>query len=77
LLNKVGAEYIEMSLLTFLNRVVNTSGNLSKWYMKLINDYKYSKYNLIEPALEKYMSTKVYNSELRIFNLILDLNRRT
>lgn len=76
LLHKTGAEYLEMSLLTFLNRVVNPGSRLSKWYMKTINDYKMSKYNLIEPALYKYMQSPIYNSELRIFNLVLDLNKK-
>lgn len=76
LLHKTGAEYIEMSLLTFLNRVVLPSGKLSKWYERLINEYRTSKSDLIEPALVKYMDSPIYNSELRIFNLILDLNKR-
>ena len=76
LLHKVGAEYIEMSLLTFLNRVVLPSGQLSKWYSKLIEEYRLSKYDLIEPALIKYMDSPIYNTELRTFNLILDLNRK-
>lgn len=76
LLHKTGAEYIEMSLLTFLNRVVLPSGKLSKWYQKTIDDYRMSKYKLIEPALYKYLNSPIYNSELRIFNLILDLNRK-
>ena len=44
LLHKTGAEYLEMSLLTFLNRVVNPGSRLSKWYLKTINDFKLSKY---------------------------------
>ena len=76
LLHKTGAEYLEMSLLTFLNRVVNPGSRLSKWYLKTINDFKLSKYQLIEPALYKYMQSPIYNSELRIFNLIMDLNRK-
>lgn len=77
LIDKVGAEYIEMSLLTFLTKVVHTPKNASKWYLKIINEYKHSKYELIEPAIEKYMNTKVYNTELRLFNFIMNLNRRT
>lgn len=76
LLHKTGAEYIEMSLLTFLNRVVLPSGKLSKWYQKTIDDYRLSKYRFIKPALDKYIESPIYNSELRIFNFILDLNRR-
>ena len=76
LLNKTGAEYIEMSLLTFLNRVLNPSTKLSKWYQKTINEFTSSKYPLIKPAIENYISSPIYNTELRIFNLILDLNRR-
>ena len=76
LLDKVGAEYIEMSLLTFLNRVVSPSGKLSKWYQQTIDNYKLSKYNLIKPAIENYMESPVYNSDLRMFNLIMDLNRK-
>lgn len=76
LLNKVGAEYIEMSLLTFLNRVVTPSNKLSKWYQKVIDEYKLSKKDLIKPALYNYIESPIYNTELRIFNLILDLNKR-
>lgn len=76
LLDKVGAEYIEMSLLTFLNRVVTPSNRLSKWYQKVIDEYKHSKYDLIKPALDNYIDSPVYNTELRVFNLILDLNKR-
>lgn len=76
LLDKVGAEYIEMSLLTFLNRVVLPSGKLSKWYQKTIDDFKLSKAQLIEPALTNYIESPIRNSELRIFNLVLDLNRK-
>lgn len=76
LLDKVGAEYIEMSLLTFLNRVVTPSNRLSKWYQKVIDEYKHSKYDLIKPALDNYVDSQIYNTELRVFNLILDLNKR-
>ena len=76
LLDKVGAEYIEMSLLTFLNRVVSPSGKLSKWYQQTIDNYKLSKYSLIKPAIENYMESPVYNTDLRMFNLIMDLNRK-
>ena len=76
LLDKVGAEYIEMSLLTFLNRVVLPSGNISKWYQKVIDDYKHSKYNSIKPALKNFMDSPIYSTELRTFNFIMDLNRR-
>ena len=65
-----------MSLLTFLNRVVLPSGHLSKWYQKIIDDYRISKYKFIEPAINDYIESPIYNSELRIFNLILNLNRR-
>ena len=75
LLNKTGAEYIEMSLLTFLNRVLNPSTKLSKWYQKVIDEFKTSKKELIKPAIENYVDSSIYNTELRIFNLILDLNR--
>lgn len=75
LLNKTGAEYIEMSLLTFLNRVLNPSTKLSKWYQKVIDEFKTSKKDLIKSAIENYVDSSIYNTELRIFNLILDLNR--
>lgn len=76
LLRKVGAEYIEMSLLTFLNRVVSPSAKLSKWYKQLIDAFRIAKKDLIEPSLYNYMKSPIYNSELRTFNLVLDLNRR-
>ena len=76
LLDKVGAEYIEMSLLTFLNKVVNTSGKISNWYKKIIEEYKRSKYKLIEPAIQNYCESSIYRTDLRLFNLILDLNRK-
>lgn len=76
LLNKVGAEYIEMSLLTFLNRVVIPTNNISWWYKKVIEEFKRAKYNSIKPAITNYMKSPIYNTELRVFNFILDLNRR-
>lgn len=76
LLNKVGAEYIEMSLLTFLNRVVIPTNNISWWYKKVIEEFKRAKYNSIKPAILNYMNSPIYNTELRVFNFILDLNRR-
>ena len=65
-----------MSMLTFLNRVVIDGANVSKWYRKVINNFKLSKGKSIEPAITNYASTEVYNSELRVLNLILDLNKR-
>lgn len=76
LLNKVGAEYIEMSLLTFLNRIVLSNDGVSKWYKQIIKDFKIAKLDLIEPAIENYCDSPVYNTELRLFNFIMDLNRR-
>jgi len=76
LLDKVGAEYIEMSLLTFLNRVTIPSNNISKWYKMMIEDFKRAKYDSIKPALYNFMESPIYNTELRVFNFILDLNRR-
>ena len=76
LLDKVGAEYIEMSLLTFLNRVIIPSNNISKWYKRVIEDFKRAKYDSIKPALFNFMESPIYNTELRVFNFILDLNRR-
>ena len=77
LLNKTGSEYIETSLLTFLNRVLNPSANLSKWYQKTIDEYTASKKDLIEKAINNYVDSSITNSDLKIMNLILDLNRRT
>lgn len=77
LLNKVGAEYIEMSLFTFLNRVVTSTGNVSKWYKRTIDEYKRSKSNLIEKAITNYCESPIYNSELRLYNLIIDLNKQS
>lgn len=76
LLDKVGAEYIEMSLLTFLNKVVNTSGKVSNWYKSIIEDYRKSKSQLIKPAVQNYCESSIYRTDLRLFNLILDLNRK-
>lgn len=77
LLNKVEAEYIEVSLFTFLHRVTISEGKLSKWYQQVINNYKQSKYELIEPAINKFIDSNISNNELKIFNLVLDLNRKT
>lgn len=76
LLDKTSAEYIETSLLTFLQKVVTPGAKTSKWYKQIIDEYRNSKKDLIEPALNTYIDTKVSNSELRIFNLILNLNKR-
>lgn len=76
LLNRTGAEYIETSLLTFLNRVVVPSGKLSNWYKKIIDEFRTSKYDLIKGAMTNYLDSPIDNVELKIFNLILDLNKR-
>ena len=76
LLNKTGPEYIEVSLLTFLNRVVNNNENVNKWYLKVIDSYRNSKMMLIEDAVNNYCDSSIYRTDLRLLNLILDLNRR-
>lgn len=77
LLHKTGAEYIRVSLFTFLNRVLTPSGKISKWYKKVIDNYKMSKQQLIKPAINNYIESPIENEELKILNLILDLNRKT
>ena len=76
MLDRISAEYMELSILTFLNRVTTQRGKISKWYQKVIDDYKLSKASLIKPAIERYMGSKIKNTELRVFNLILDLNKK-
>ena len=76
MLDRISSEYMELSILTFLNRVTTQKGKISKWYQKVIDDYKLNKASLIKPAIEKYMGSKIKNTELRVFNLILDLNKK-
>lgn len=76
LLDDVGVDYIESALFTFLNRVVNPSGRLSNWYKKVIDDYSRSKYTSIKPAVDNFINSNIDNQELKVFNLILDLNKR-
>ena len=76
MLDRISSEYMELSLLTFLNRVTTQRGKVSKWYQKVLDDYKRSKASLIKPALTRYMNSKIKNTELRVFNLILDLNKK-
>ncbi len=77
LLNKTGSDYIRVSLFTFLNRVLTPNGKLSKWYKQVIDNYKMSKIQLIKPAIYNYIDSPIKNEDLRILNLILDLNRKT
>lgn len=77
LLHKTGAEYIRVSLLTFLTKVLNPSSKISKWYKQVIDNYKKSKADLIEPAINNFIDSPIDNEELKILNFILDLNRKT
>lgn len=76
LLNEVGSEYLETCLLTFISKVVNPGGSASSWYKKRIKEFSAAKKQLIPIAMDNYLNSKVDNNELKIFNLIYDLNKK-
>lgn len=76
LLDHASAEYIETSLLTFLYKVQHPSSKLSRWYKQVIDEYSISKKVQIPDAIVKYLNSPIDNRELKVYNLILDLNQR-
>lgn len=80
LLDECSAEYLETCLFTFLNKVLkvksnSSTGKQSKWYTKVLLEYAQLKRNYIKPAVDNYINSKIENPELRIYNLIINLNK--
>ena len=76
LLNEVGSEYLETCLLSFISKLVNPGGNTSNWYNKRIKEFSASKKQLLHRAMENYINSPVENNELKVFNLIYDINKK-
>lgn len=76
LLKEVGPDYLETCLLTFISKVVNSGSKCSSWYQKRIKEFSAAKKQLIPIAMNNYLNSNVENNELKIFNLIYDLNKK-
>ena len=79
ILDERSSEYLETCLFTFLNKVMKLEGNKvkreSKWYAQMLIEYAQLKKNYIKPAIDNYLKTDVENPDLKIYNLIIDLNK--
>lgn len=76
LLNEEGSDYLETCLLTFISKIVNPGNGGSSWYKKRIKEFSAAKKQLIPTAMNNYLNTKIENNELKVFNLIYDLNKK-
>lgn len=80
LLDECSAEYLETCLFTFLIKVLKLKTNKvkresSKWYALMLTEYSKLKKNYIKPAMDKYINSNIDNPELKIYNLIINLNK--
>lgn len=79
LLNECTSEYLETCTFTFLNKVMKLKGNKvkreSKWYALMLLDYAQFKKPYIKPAIDNYLRSEIENPDLKIYNLIINLNK--
>lgn len=80
LLNECTSEYLETCLFTFLIKVLKLKQNSkvkreSKWYAMMLTDYAQLKKRYIKPAINKYINSNIDNPDLKIYNLIINLNK--
>ena len=73
------AEYIETCIFTFLNKVMKVKENKvrekSRWYAQLLLEYAQYKKHYIKPAIDNYLHSEIDNPELKIYNLVINLNK--
>lgn len=67
--------YMEKSLLSFLEKIASGSTDNSLWYNKILKHYKKGKRRMLEQAVDKYIRVNIWNKDLKVFNLLQDLNR--
>ena len=76
MLEEVNSEYVETCLLKFISKLVNPGGSMSNWYKRRIKEFSAAKLQLLPAAMENYLYTSVENNELKVFNLIYDMNKK-
>lgn len=72
--NNSGA-YMEKSIFSFLEKIASGVKGNTMWYNKILRQYKRNKQHLLKQAIDKYIRVNIWNKDLKVFNLLLDLNR--
>lgn len=67
--------YFEKAIMSFLVKVSTNTKVNSPWYSKILRQYQNGKKYLLHQAMEKYIDTNIWNKDLKIYNLLQDLNR--
>lgn len=67
--------YMEKSMLSFLDKIASGSTDNTYWYNKILRQYKRGKKHLLKQAIDKYLRVNIWNKDLKVFNLLQDLNR--
>lgn len=68
--------YIEKSLFSFIEKIAMQDKSGSSWYTRIMNRYSRGKMYLLTQAIDKYLETNISNKDLKVFNLLQDLNRK-
>lgn len=66
--------YMEKSILSFLEKIASGSTNNTYWYNKILKQYSKGKKHLLRQAIDKYIKVNIWNKDLKVFNLLKDLN---
>lgn len=72
--NNSGA-YMEKSIFSFLEKIASGVKGNTMWYNKILRQYKRNKQHLLKQAIDKYIRVNIWNKDLKVFNLLQDLNR--
>ena len=67
--------YMEKSILSFLEKIASGATGNTYWYNKILRQYKRGKKHLLNQAIDKYIKVNIWNKDLKVYNLLQDLNR--
>ena len=67
--------YMEKSILSFLEKIAAGSSVNTYWYKKILKQYSRAKKHLLKQAIDKYIRVNIWNKDLKVYNLLQDLNR--
>ena len=67
--------YMESSLLSFVDKIASGAKVNTFWYTKILRQYRRGKKQLLKQGIEKYIRSNIWNKDLKVFNLLQDLNR--
>lgn len=67
--------YMEKSVFSFLEKVASQTKGNSAWYNKILRQYSKNKRHLLKQGIDKYIRVNIWNKDLKVFNLLQDLNR--